>query len=1514
MKNFPPVTTLKFLALFSALFPTLVPSASAAPKKPNVVFILTDNHGAWTLGCYGNKDIRTPHIDKMAAEGVRFTNAFANNAVCSPTRATFLTGLMPSQHGVHNFLHGGNLQVGPDQRNTLAEFTSLPEVLKKNGYSCGLVGKWHLGNNTQPNEGLDDYWITMPAGGTSTFHGAQVIENGEIRKEPEYLTTFWTKHALKFIDQSAKKPEQPFFLFLAYNGPYGLSRYQLESSGNRHAEYYADKQMPSFPRGVIHPWEYNNREYFGNPVSIRRYGEELSAVDDGVGEVLKKLKDLGLDEDTLVVFAADQGWAGGQHGFWGMGDHTRPINAYDFSMKIPMIFRQPGKIPAGKTPGIHVTNYDFMPSVLNYLGLGDQMPAEPKSPGRDFSKAMLGETIDGWDDTVFYEYENLRCVRSGDWKYIERFGDGYDELYHLKDDPDERRNLIDSQEASAKKTELKARLDQFFATNKVDKYDLWNGGESQPKTLVWGEEAQQRLKASLAKGQGTIPNVFDPSFVPPPITLPDGYIAEVAAAPPLVQRPMMASFDEFGRLFVAESSGVNLDDKELDKKKPHSIKMLEDTDNDGIFDKSTVFADKMTFPQGALWLQDSLYVMSPPSLWRLEDTTGDGVADVREELVTGFQYTGNAADVHGPFLHPNGRIYWCHGRKGHSVVDTDTGRVVSANKGARIWSCFPDGSDIQVHAGGGMDNPVEVDFMDNGDIVGSINLFYGRPRGDTLTHWIHGGVYPRYDQQAVIDEFKQTGPLLQEFHNFGHVAVSGMMRYRSGAVNPDWKDNIFATHFNTQMVTRTVIKPEGSTYASVKTEPFLKLHDPGVHITDILEDPNGDLLVVDTGAWFRIGCPTSQLAQPDITGAIYRIRKPGLRDLKSDQWGNQLDWKEASFDEVAHRLNHDSFSVRERASAWLAERGEPSLPALADTLESVDPVLRRNSVWALCRLPFTQSRELSRKMLTDPDESVRQAAAQAAGINNDRGGVKELVALVHNDTAPVAREAATSLGRIGNKSAVPGILIALDRETDRFQEHALIYALIEINDYPGTAKALQSDNPLLLSRALWALDQMDASKLQPAEVLTLLDRDDERLRETATQIAKRHLEWDGAIANRFHEWLETGKTLSPVQQKIITLLAPAFINTPPMQPVIAQLLNDKDQAQQAIAFAAIEASDQAPLPEPWIPAFKSALGGSDQQQLVAALNALAKIKTDAFNDDLRHIGSNTKLPAMVRIRALQAVSTKNAVLDPAAYDLLKGMLQPDASPIQRLDASQMLGSSKLTQAQLIEIAGLSVNAGPMDLPHLIQAFEKQRAPEIGMALAKALPNSPGLGSIKASELQRLFARYGPEAGKEFQPTLDGLLAKEEQQAERLAAIEPELDKGDAERGKAAFAAGKGACMTCHKVGELGRAVGPDLTTIGRIRTKRDLLESILYPSESLARDFESFSITLKDGNSRFGLIQRETADNIYLTDPAGTEIPLPRTSVKSVSPVPISLMPQGLEQALSRQELLDIIAYLKANQ
>ena len=220
----------------------------SAEKPPNLVFILTDNHGAWTLGCYGNQDIRTPHLDQMAEEGMLFTRALSSNPVCSPTRATYLTGLLPSQHGVHCFLDP-KYMMGPEAYYTLDEFDTLPEILHSEGYTCGLVGKWHLGANMTPQDGFST-WVTMERGSTRDFYGDPIIENGEVKPTPEYMTDLWTRRGKQFIEEQADS-EKPFFLYLAYNGPYCLSPLLLEPAKNRHAEYYSDKYIPSFPRDTM---------------------------------------------------------------------------------------------------------------------------------------------------------------------------------------------------------------------------------------------------------------------------------------------------------------------------------------------------------------------------------------------------------------------------------------------------------------------------------------------------------------------------------------------------------------------------------------------------------------------------------------------------------------------------------------------------------------------------------------------------------------------------------------------------------------------------------------------------------------------------------------------------------------------------------------------------------------------------------------------------------------------------------------------------------------------------------------------------------------------------------------------------------------------------------------------------------------------------------------------------------------------------------------------------------------
>jgi arylsulfatase A-like enzyme len=461
------------LVLLAVIFSTLIVGAADRPK--NLVFILTDNQGAWTLGCYGNPDIRTPHIDQLAQEGVRFTRALSSNPVCSPTRATFLTGLMPSQHGVHSFLDP-KFMMGPAAYNTLREFTSLGEVLREAGYTCGLSGKWHLGDSLRSSEGFS-FWVTKPDGHTTEFYNQDVIENGAVRKEAGYTTDLWTRKGIEFIEQNQTRP---FFLFLAYNGPYVLGGLMRNAPRNRHAEFYRGKYFQSFPVEAMHPWQHANKPFHNTQVARERTAAEVSGVDDGVGDVMATLKRLGLEQDTLVVYASDQGWMGGQNGMWGMGDHFRPIAAHELMMQIPLIFRQPGKIPAARTSEIMVSNYDFLPTVLGHLGLEAKMPTAPRSPGRDFSAVLRGETLP-WENVMFFEMETVRAVRTDDWKYVARFPNGPFELYDMKRDPRERFNLYGQPGTDAKRAELAGRIDGFFARYADPQYDIWKGGRSKAK-------------------------------------------------------------------------------------------------------------------------------------------------------------------------------------------------------------------------------------------------------------------------------------------------------------------------------------------------------------------------------------------------------------------------------------------------------------------------------------------------------------------------------------------------------------------------------------------------------------------------------------------------------------------------------------------------------------------------------------------------------------------------------------------------------------------------------------------------------------------------------------------------------------------------------------------------------------------------------------------------------------------------------------------------------------------------
>ena len=205
-------------------------------------------------------------------------------------------------------------------------------------------------------------------------------------------------------------------------------------------------------------------------------------------------------------------------------------------------------------------------------------------------------------------------------------------------------------------------------------------------------------------------------------TIPEGFTIERIAGPPLVDRPITAAFDDEGRLYVADSSGSNDNVKKQLAEKPHRIIRLQDRDGDGQFDKKTVFADKMMFPEGTMWYAGSLYVAAPPSIWKLTDTNGDSVADERVEWFKGKTLTGCANDLHGPYLGPDGWIYWCKGAFAQQTYGRP-GKPPLVTRAAHIFRCRPDGTAIEPVMTGGMDNPVDVVFTPGGDAAFSTTTF-----------------------------------------------------------------------------------------------------------------------------------------------------------------------------------------------------------------------------------------------------------------------------------------------------------------------------------------------------------------------------------------------------------------------------------------------------------------------------------------------------------------------------------------------------------------------------------------------------------------------------------------------------------------------------------------------------------------------------------------------------------------------------------------------------------------------
>ena len=477
--------------------------------SPNILLIMSDNQPANLLGCYGNNEIYTPHLDQMAQQGMRFSQAYCVNGMCSPCRASVLTGTMPSQHGIHTWLDDRLMDAWPEAWNGVANFATLPEMLKGAGYQTGLIGKYHVGSPFAPQNGFD-HWVTFPHGHTRSFWGNEVIENGRISTYPGHSVDYFTEQAVNYIHNRDKK--KPFFLFLTYNGPYGHWPAIQGEGRNRFYARYKDSPMHTVPREGLSReaiLRYDlKKDMSGGGIdysaelttpndlpSLRNYYSQMSMVDDGVGQVMAALQQEGIEEETLLIFTTDHGFSLGSHGFWGHGQATWPANTHGCAFHIPLLIRQPGTIPPLQSSDRMVSQIDLFATILDAAGV--ENTAVSPTPSR--SLLLTGDTLD-WEDAVFMEQEETRAIRTSRWLYMERFKGSpnnpfRDELYDLQNDPDERVNLIDEVAYRETAVSLQQKLNTFFNQYSDPQFDLWRGGTAKANSDkpwlwqdAWGEK------------------------------------------------------------------------------------------------------------------------------------------------------------------------------------------------------------------------------------------------------------------------------------------------------------------------------------------------------------------------------------------------------------------------------------------------------------------------------------------------------------------------------------------------------------------------------------------------------------------------------------------------------------------------------------------------------------------------------------------------------------------------------------------------------------------------------------------------------------------------------------------------------------------------------------------------------------------------------------------------------------------------------------------------------------------
>lgn len=1045
--------------------------------------------------------------------------------------------------------------------------------------------------------------------------------------------------------------------------------------------------------------------------------------------------------------------------------------------------------------------------------------------------------------------------------------------------------------------------------------------------------------------------------------IPAGLKGQLVAAEPMLANPVAFYVDHQGRIYVCEtfrqSQGVednrghghwlnddlaaqtvadrlaylhkHLGPKIVDyTKHDDRIRLLTDTNGDGVMDEAKIFAQHFNdvldgTGAGVLAYRGKVYYTCIPKLYELIDADGDGQAEVRNVLSEGYgvRYAFRGHDMHGLVIGPDGRLYFSIGDRGYNVTQGDN-HYANPESGA-VFRCELDGSNLEVFATG-LRNPQELAFDDFG------NLFTGDNNSDSgdQARWVY--VVPGGDTgwRMAYQYLGDRGPFNREgiWHAYNkdktpayivppvkpNIASgpSGLAYYPGTGLTDHFKNRFLLVDFRggpgNSGVRTFRTKPKGAFFEVVDEEETLW----NVLATDVDFGPDGALYLSDwINGWNGEG-----------KGRIYKFAAPAQQDNPLRQEVQQLlagEFASFSSDKLIALLAHADRRVRQEAQFALADKNEvEKLAAIAKTAES--QFARVHALWALGQIARRGNAEKSlgviAELLNDSDPELRAQAANIAGECKLASVTDKLIALLADDNARVRYFAALAVGQLKAKSALAGVetLLAANADEDPILRHGGIMALAGLGDAETLAGLATHESRSVRLAAVVAM-----RKRGMAQVAGFLnDADPQIVLETARAI---------------HD--------QPIYDALPKLAA--LITRPTdSDPLLRRVLNANyrlGQPEHAQALATFAANPSAP-----------------ENMRLEALAMLANWAEPSSLDRVlnmwRPIEPRSAQPAAAALKASLAgilrgspkvaqeaakVAAKYGISDvgPFLASILADKSQAGASRADALLALAALGDPSLemtTTASLTDDHALVRAAArtvlfkkdaAAALPKLAEAVAQGEIPERQSALDLLRESrTPGTNEIIATALDRLLANEFPaearlellEAAERRADRAIGQKLKQYQEAkpadDQLAAFRETLAGGDAERGaKVFYERTEVSCVRCHKAQGQGGDVGPELTKIAADKNREYLLEAIVAPNKTIAKNFESVLVITDDGKTFSGIIKQDTEKELQLMTAEGKLVSVAKDSIEERAPTK-SAMPEDLTKHLSKRELRDLVEFL----